>query len=128
MTEFDNLGLRGGVWEGTLAQPHAPGRIVLVQLGMVVGHADVSPLADGRWRVAVRLPVDRLTEGLTSFQLVEQPTGEATTRRIAVLPILAGQPLDGDILAELALMRAEIDLLKRELRRLGAAVEAAPDA
>jgi len=123
MGDFEDLGLRGGTWEGSLARAAAPGRIVLVHLGQVVGQADIAQLAEGRWRVAVRLPLDRLTGGLTTFQLIEAGGEGAMGRRLAVLPILAGQPLEGDLRAELSLMRAEIDLLKRELRRIGAGAQ-----
>ena len=40
-----------------------------------------------------------------------------TDARLASFTVVMGQPLDEDIRAEMALLRAELDMLKRAFRR-----------
>ena len=125
MDEFESLGLKSGIWQGLLQRPVAPGRLVLVHLGARVGEARVTAQEDGVWRVAAVIPAQRLSDGVQTFLLLEDrgTEGEALhpgALHLASLHIVAGQPIDEDLWAELNLMRSEIDLLKRELRKLAA--------
>lgn len=120
---FTSAGLRGGIWQGLLHQPSAPGRVMLVQNGMMVATADVSPADEGAFHISVRLPADLLADGVQTFLLLtddgkndEAPHPGAV--RLAQMPVVAGDALDGDLRAEIELMRAELDLVKREVRRL----------
>ncbi|MDO5605018.1 MAG: hypothetical protein Q4G25_07655 [Paracoccus sp. (in: a-proteobacteria)] len=119
--DFESLGLKGGLWSGRLMRTHAPARVMLVHGGEVLEHARLRPDGDG-WRVEVTLPSQALSEGVQSFALVADGAGEgppaADAERLAVLPVLAGAALNQDIMAEIELIRAELDMLKRELRRL----------
>lgn len=122
---FSSLGLKGGVWEGALHSEDAPARVALTLNGRTVGLAEVHPDGEGRWRIRARVPAETLAEGVQTYILVADE-GEGVegprpgARRIAYLPLLAGEGLDGDLRAEIDLLRAEIDLLKREFRRLAA--------
>lgn len=123
LTHFDDHGLQGGVWRGVLRADSQPGRVVLTCLGRVVAHADLTPAADGGWQVAVPLPADTLCDGAQTFLLLaDDGTADREpgpgAQHLAHLPLLAGAPLDQDLQAEINLLRAEMDLLKRELRRL----------
>jgi hypothetical protein len=42
---------------------------------------------------------------------------QAGNARLAVITLVAGEPLDGDFRAELSLLRAELDVLKRAFQR-----------
>ena len=122
MEDFEDQGLRGGVWRGQVRRARAPGRILLVHMGEVVGEAGVKPLSEGVWHVSAQLPVDRLTDGAATFALHEDSGvgGDAlqpASACLATLPLIAGQALHRDLRAELTLLRAELDLLKREFRR-----------
>lgn len=126
MAYWEDLGLRGGIWQGIWHDDRAPKRVSLVHLGERVGGAELVPLRAASWRVSARLPADLLTEGVTTMMLVaDSGSGEAPiaadAERLAALPIIAGTVLDEDLRAEITLMRAEMDLLKREIRRLAAA-------
>lgn len=126
MDEFESLGLKSGIWQGILQRPTAPGRLALVHLGARVADARVTAQEDGSWRVAAAIPAQRLSDGVQTFLLMEDQgtEGEAVqpgALHLASLNIVAGQPIDEDLRAELSLMRSELDLLKRELRRLAAA-------
>lgn len=128
MDEYEDLGLRGGLWRGQVRRAAAPGRILLVHMGEVLDRAEVTPLGEGVWQVSVRLPADRLTDGAVTFALHEDTgagDGEALqpgSTVLATLPLIAGKALHRDLRAELALLRAELDLLKREFRRHAAEV------
>ena len=122
MPEFESLGLKAGTWSGLLRRAAPPGRIDLIHMGETVAEARISPAGEGVWRIEAALPPDRLSEGVQSFMLVAGAAGEGDEggERIAGLSIVAGQPLESDLRAEIELIRAELDLLKREFRRLAA--------
>lgn len=121
--KFSSLGLKGGIWEGALRIDEAPARVALTLNGLTVGLAEVEAGGEGLWRIRARVPAETLADGIQTYMLiaddgegVEAPRPGA--RRIAFLPLVAGEVLDGDLRAEIDLLRAEIDLLKREFRRL----------
>ncbi|WP_134681891.1 hypothetical protein [Paracoccus ravus] len=126
MEQFESLGLKSGIWQGLLRRDTAPARIVLVHLGARLAEARVTAQEDGLWRVAVGIPSQKLSDGLQSFLLLEDEGKEGDpvapdAAHLGSMNIVAGKPLDEDLLAELNLMRNELDLLKREFRRLAAA-------
>ena len=111
-----------------LRQYHAPRRqggdnplgVGTIALGAVFYLQD-----DGHWRVAAAIPAQKLSDGVQTFLLLED-AGEgaepplATARHLASLSLVAGAPLEQDLRAEIDLMRSELDLVKRELRRVAA--------
>ncbi|MCJ1903040.1 MULTISPECIES: hypothetical protein [Paracoccus] len=126
MSEFESLELKSGIWQGVIHRDAQPGRLVLVHMGSRVAEARLTAEAPGRWRVAAAIPAERLSEGAQSFLLVEDGGAEGEPPRpgacrLASLTLVAGEILDGDLHAELSLMRGELELLKKELRRLAAA-------
>ncbi|WP_347266261.1 hypothetical protein [Paracoccus sp. (in: a-proteobacteria)] len=130
MSEFQSHGLKGGIWQAEIRRDAAPGRLLLLHLGARVGTARVSDLGGGRWRIEAAIPAQRLADGVQSFLLLEDEGSgveplQPGARHLGSLTLVAGALLDDDLRAELSLMRAELDLLKRELRRL--AVGQAPD-
>lgn len=122
MDGYEDLGLRGGVWRGQITRARPPGRILLVHMAEVLAEAEVTPRGDGAWQVSVGLSADRLTDGAATFALHEdagapgEPLQPGSTI-LATLPLIAGKALHRDLRAELTLLRAELDLLKREFRR-----------
>ena len=73
----------------------------------------VRPVAgkSGQFTLRVPIPAWALNEGVQTF--VVQAGGE----RLAQFTLIAGQPLEEDIRAEVSLLRAELDLLKRAFQR-----------
>lgn len=126
MSDFESFGLRSGIWQGVLRRDAAPGRLVLVHMGNRVaeGHATEEP--SGGWRIAVAIPPERLSDGVQTFLLLEDQAAQGEqpqpgALRLGSVTLIAGELLDDDLHAELTLMRAELELLKKELRRLAAA-------
>ena len=111
--------LAEGVWEGLLsARPNVVPRLHLRHRDELVGEpetleAETSPEDGPRWLVRFKLPVDRLSDGVQTFVIEDAETGDA----LAHETVFAGEIVDEDIRAEVALLRAELDLLKRAFRR-----------
>lgn len=121
MREFENLGLKSGVWSGLIRASAEPERLVLIHHGEPVAEARTKRMEDGVWRVEVDLPADRLNDGTTTFILIGAGAGDElnpTGDQIAKISVAAGEAVDQDLLAEIELIRAELDLLKREFRRI----------
>ncbi|MEI4485001.1 hypothetical protein V8J36_02275 [Frigidibacter sp. MR17.14] len=80
--------------------------------------------AAGRWRVAVPIPPQILSDGVQTVLVRLRGAPEALAR----FTIVTGQPLDEDLRAEIDLLRAELDLLKRAFRQHVAAGAEGPAA
>lgn len=129
MTSFTSHGLKGGTWRGRLTARFEPARVVLVQTGEILSEARLTADGEGAWLVEVDLPGTVVSEGVHTLLLKAEPEAgsgatDAEGATIARLPLIAGHPLDGDLLAELSALRAELDLCKRELRRFAAETRA----
>ncbi|QDC11180.1 hypothetical protein FHY55_18940 [Oceanicola sp. D3] len=110
--------IHAGVWEGML-MAEATGT---VQPQIEVLHLDtalpgVELKADGEmqnlWQLRVPIPAELLSEGVQTFTIRDARTG-ATLEHFT---IVTGQPLEDDIRAEVDLLRAELDMLKKAFRR-----------
>ncbi|WP_405403161.1 hypothetical protein [Paracoccus sp. Ld10] len=127
MPHFDNHGLKGGVWRGHLSGIDAPEvRVVLVHHAEILAEARLTPDGPGCWQVETDLPADVLSDGLQTLLLKTAAASGADSgpdgHVLARLSLMAGQPLDEDLIAEIAALRAELELVKRELRRFAAGV------
>ncbi len=124
MLQFENHGLKAGIWTGMLTAAQAPARVALVHLGEVVALANLSAAeGEGLWQVTVELPASFLSDGAHSLILIADGGKEAEAPQpdavqLDRLHLMAGAPLEHELVAEIKLMRAELDLLKREFRRL----------
>ena len=103
--------LAGGVWEGLLSARELP-RLLIRHSDELVGEPETVE-AEGGWLVRFRLPAERLSDGVQTFVIEDAATGDA----LAHETIFAGELIDDDIRAEVALLRAELDLLKCAFRR-----------
>ena len=107
--------IRAGVWEGVLTVAGEVPRIEAQHLGKTVPGLSVVPLPDRKGAHAVRLPIpaELLSDGVQTFVL-RDAAGDAT---LAHFTIVTGVALEEDIRAEVDLLRAELDMLKRAFRR-----------
>lgn len=128
MLRFESHGVKGGLWRGRLSGGDRPARVVLTHHAEVIATAELTE-AEAGWRVELPLPGAAISDGVQTLILVadegegDAPTGPGSVV-LARLPLMAGRPLDEDLLSEIAALRAELELVKRELRRLGASVSA----
>jgi hypothetical protein len=99
-----------GRWHGLLAGIAAP-RLVVEHQGRPLPFT-IAP-APGGHAVTVPIPAALLSDGVQTF-LIRQ---EGETEVLASFAIIAGATVDTDLRAELDLLRAELDMLKRAFRR-----------
>jgi hypothetical protein len=107
--------IRAGVWEGILTGVAGEPRLeVLLQERMIPGVA-VTPAAGkpGAWAVTVPIPADALSDGVQTFLIREA----GSTDTLAHFTIITGVAMEDDVRAEIDLLRAELDMLKRAFRR-----------
>ena len=106
-----------GTWHGrlTLAQEFAAPPAVearygdTVLEGLEIAHTEEA----GRFNVSLRLPAHMMTEGWHTILFVNLETGETMTS----FSVLVGDALAEDMRAEVELLRAELDMLKKAFRR-----------
>ncbi|UWQ01246.1 hypothetical protein K3X44_12200 [Aliiroseovarius crassostreae] len=106
-----------GVWEGELTVTGGSSlpEIEVSHLAKPLLGASVEPLPDQASRYLVRMPIpsELLSEGVQTFVIGDKASGE----KLSHFSVVVGQPLDDDVLAEMDLLRAELDMLKRAFRK-----------
>ena len=107
--------IRAGVWEGVLTGSAAQPALQVLHLEIAVPGVNVSEIPDraGDWLVRVPIPADLLTEGVQTFLIQDKATGA----RLEHFTIITGVAMEDDMRAEVDLLRAELDMLKRAFRR-----------
>ena len=107
--------IRAGVWEGVLTGGPASPTIDVVHLEKPVAGVTVTPIAErpGEFAVQVPIPAELLSEGVQTFLIRNHATGLT----LAHFTIITGVAMENDVRAEIDLLRAELDLLKRAFRR-----------
>ena len=105
--------IRAGRWTGSLigagtAQP----QVEVTHLQKPLPGVEVTG-ADGHWSVSVVLPAEILSDGVQTLLVRET----ATDTELGHFSIVAGVTTDEDIRAEISLLRAELDMLKKAFRR-----------
>ena len=103
--------IAGGVWEAVLSGAAEAPQIEALTGGRAVEGVEVLAGKQGRFTVRGPIPTWALNDGVQTF-LVR--SGEVT---LAQFTLVAGEPLDADLRAEISLLRAELDLLKRAFQR-----------
>ncbi|MBC7157387.1 MAG: hypothetical protein H5U20_07715 [Rhodobacteraceae bacterium] len=108
--------LRAGVWEGEIASPDGTDELPALEithLGQPLDGLELRQVASGRWQMRAALPPSLIAEGVQTLVLSNPATGA----RIGTLTLIAGEALEDDLRAEVALLRAELDMLKKAFRR-----------
>lgn len=67
----------------------------------------------GRWQVTIDLPATVIADGVQVIAIRAIATGAVLDR----ITLMSGTPLDEDIRVEVALLRDELEMLKRAFRR-----------
>lgn len=108
---FEDGGVSAGCWMGVLRGDGPAPRLSVVHRGQVVAEAALREAGPGVWSVAAELPASVIDNGVHGLLLV------AGDRVLSSLTLVAGTVAGDDLLAEVAQLRAELDLLKRAFRR-----------
>ncbi len=106
-----------GIWEGILKSPSdvsAKPRVSVTFLGESVEGVLVDQTdQNGTWRLRFPVPKESISDGIQTVVISDMATGE----RLDAVSFIAGEALAGDLRAEIDLLRAELDMLKRAFRR-----------
>jgi len=106
--------LRNGIWAGILTGTSDSDPVLALRHeGEILSGVEVARTGDGQWAVQVAVPMDRISDDVQSFVIID----EARDAILASFAVFAGERIDEDLRAELDLLRAELDLLKRAFRR-----------
>ncbi|MCU0826526.1 MAG: hypothetical protein MUE52_03780 [Tabrizicola sp.] len=103
-----------GVWEGVLSGVTGePPAVEATWQGQPLDGVEISAMPGRAGWHLVRLPIPAtiLNEGVQTVLL------QAGGKVLAQVTIIAGVPLEEDLRAEIGLLRAELDLLKRAFQR-----------
>lgn len=105
-----------GHWEGVLTRSRGTGlpRIAVTWAGQPVPDVSVTEVPEaGHFAVRIPIPQAAVTEGVQTFVVTDPETDET----LDSFTLIAGEALAEDIRAEIDLLRAELDMLKRAFRR-----------
>jgi hypothetical protein len=105
--------IKEGRWEGVIDGADAPPEIEVLHLEKPLEGVTVTPIAGERqFALSVPIPVESLSDGVQTY-VIRAAGGE----KLAAFSIVTGVPMEDDIRAEVDLLRAELDMLKRAFRR-----------
>ena len=106
-----------GVWEGVIAgdTDEAPAPRVDVRVhDITIPDVAIEPLPDpASWLLKVPVPANMIADGVHTFVISEAALGQS----LGDFSIIAGDAAGEDVRAEMSLLRAELDMLKRSFRR-----------
>lgn len=106
--------LTAGVWEGVIEGDPSGEPAVEVCLGdRVLPGLKVVKTAPGTWSLSLPIPADCISDGVRTLVIRD------LTDRLPIghFTLIAGASADEDLRAEIALLRAEMDMLKQAFRR-----------
>jgi hypothetical protein len=107
--------IRAGVWEGILTGVAGQPKLEVLLLEQPITGVTVTEAEGlaGAWAVRVPIPANTLNEGVQTFLI--RTAGSADT--LAHFTVITGVAMEDDVRAEIDLLRAELDMLKRAFRR-----------
>ncbi|MEM6938950.1 MAG: hypothetical protein AAF943_00730 [Pseudomonadota bacterium] len=112
---LSKVALRNGVWQGVIegTAGDAP-KITVRHKGVQVPDVTLEWIAQrGHWSLLIPIPPAAIADGVEVLLIRDA----ATDKQIGQITLMAGAPLSEDIRADIALLRAELDMLKRAFRR-----------
>ena len=114
MASITKTRLHAGVWHGILTREgDAVPDVTVLHLGKELEGVTLTPTSGQEFALSVPIPSGLLCDGTHSFVVQNR----ADQKTLCSFSIIAGSPLEMDLRAEIDLLRAELDLLKRAFRR-----------
>lgn len=108
---------REGLWEGLLSvveKGAAQPEIAVTLRDVPVRGVTMAEAGEpGRWVLQIPVPIEAVGEGVQTFLITDANADEV----LGSFTLIAGEVLGDDLRAEVDLLRAELDMLKRAFRR-----------
>ena len=104
-------GLTGGLWTGRVTGGTGAPALRCLYRDAALPELTLEPCAEG-WSLSVPVPVEALSDGVHTFVLEAEGEGA-----LGHFTLIAGDCADTDLRAEVDLLRAELETLKRAFRR-----------
>lgn len=107
--------IRAGMWDGVLTGAAGTPALQVLLHDTEIPGVTITPIDNrpGDYAVQVPIPATVLTDGVQTFVIREKVSGE----KLAHFTVITGVAMEDDIRAEVDLLRAELDMLKRAFRR-----------
>jgi hypothetical protein len=107
--------IRAGVWEAVLTGVAGEPKLEALHLEKVVAGLTVQPAEgqSGAWALRLPIPAELLSEGVQTFLIREVGAADV----LGHFTVITGVAMEDDVRAEIDLLRAELDMLKRAFRR-----------
>ncbi len=118
MTELTltKIRFRSGVWEGRISGAGQAGARPDIQVSFLDRPIEGVTLAEsdepGTWSLSITVPPEAIGDGVQTF-LISDGVGN----QLGQFVLIAGELAEDDLYAEVDLLRAELDMLKRAFRR-----------
>lgn len=110
---FINTQIKAGVWQGDLAgaSDTTPALQVMHLGNRLDGLTATYDTTHSVWRVRVQIPTELINDGVQTFAITD-----AAGITLSSFSLVAGEPLADDLRAEIALLRGELEMLKKAFR------------
>jgi hypothetical protein len=106
--------IQSGVWQGVVTGGESQPKISVMHLGQPIEGVSLSQGRDeSTWLLQIPIPADAIADGVQTLLITDAETDDLLDR----ITLIAGEELDEDLRAEVDLLRAELDMLKRAFRR-----------
>jgi hypothetical protein len=106
-----------GIWEGILTRKNGSSDVPEVRVTLferVIEGVEIKEETEAQqWLLRVPIPADVISGGVQTFLIDDAKDGD----RLGHFCLIAGEALGDDIRAEVDLLRAELDMMKRAFRR-----------
>ncbi|MFD1342737.1 hypothetical protein [Litorisediminicola beolgyonensis] len=114
---LEKLRFASGVWEGLILAADAEARTPQVAVSLYDRPVDGASISEtdeaGRWLLRVPIPPEMIGDGVQTVLISEADSGVT----LGSFSMISGEALGDDLRAEVALLREELDMLKRAFRR-----------
>lgn len=104
--------IQNGVWTAMLTGGTGVPRIDIRHLDHPIEDVSVAEVHDG-WMVTAPIPPEAISDGVQTFVVMDKTSDD----KLGDFTFIAGEMIGDDIRAEIELLRAELDMLKRAFRR-----------
>ena len=109
--------LRNGMWEGRITGAPTTGKrpdIRVTYLDQILEEVELIEGGDSSyWDIKIAIPQHAVADGVQTFLIIDH----ATDTKLGDFSLIAGEAVSDDLRAEVELLRAELDMLKRAFRR-----------